>query len=109
MRASREPMTIAELKRYMDRRFMTREEFRRDLRRFATKRDLRRFATKQELRRFTVDIKRHFRVLIESLEQKLDLLAERTAEIGHVNERLQHHDLVLDNHEVRISGLEHRA
>jgi hypothetical protein len=60
----REPMTIAELKRHMDRRFdrlertkadkhdLRRFAIKKHLQRFATKKDLQRFATKKDLRRF---------------------------------------------------------
>ena len=50
----REPVTIPQLKRCMDRRFDRLERMkadRVDLGRFATKKDLRRFATKWDLRR----------------------------------------------------------
>jgi hypothetical protein len=51
-----EPMTVAELKRYIDRRFLTKRDFRRELRRelkrFATKDDLKAFARKDDLKAF---------------------------------------------------------
>jgi hypothetical protein len=123
----REPVTIAELKRHMDRRFdrlertkadksdlrrfAAKSDLRRfaaktDLRRFATKMDLRRFATKKDLRRFAVDIKRHFTVVAESLEEKIQRLADGVAEVNAIKLRGLHHDKVLDDHETRITALE---
>jgi hypothetical protein len=141
----REPMTIAALRRHMDRRFdrlertkadkgdlrqfatkkdlrqfatkkdlrrfATKKDLRRfatktDLRRFATKTDLRRFATKTEMRHWSVDIKRHFDVVAEGLEEKLQKVAEGVAQIAAVKLHVAHHAKVLDEHETRITALE---
>jgi hypothetical protein len=151
-------MTIAGLKRHMDRRFDRLERTkadrrdllgcasRRDLRRFATKKDLRRFATKKDLRRFatkkdlqrfatkkdlqrfatkrdlrlglatkadktdlrqwSIDIKRHFDVVAEGLEEKLQKVADGVAQIAAIRLHVTHHDRILDEHETRIMALE---
>ena len=57
IRRPRKRMTLASLKRHIDRRFATKADLRRfatkaDLRRFATKADLLQFATKADLRQF---------------------------------------------------------
>jgi hypothetical protein len=93
------------------RRFATRKDLRRfatkkDLRRFATKTDLRRYATRNDLRRFAVDIKRHFDVVVESLDDKIQRLADGVAEVNAIKLRGLHHDRVLDEHETRITALE---
>lgn len=113
-------MTIAELKRHMDRRFDRLERTKadkRDLRRFATKKDfrrfatktkkdLRRFATKAEMRLWRVDIKRYFDVVAEGLEEKLQKVADGVAQIAAVQLHVAHHAKVLDEHETRITALE---
>jgi hypothetical protein len=115
---AREPMTIAELKRHMNRdlrRFATKK----DLRRFATKKDLQRFATKRDLRlalatktdktdlrRWSIDIKRHFDVVAEGLEEKIQKVADGMAQIPAIRLHVAHHDKVLDEHETRIMALE---
>ena len=111
-------MTIAALKRHMDRRFDRLERTKadkldlrrfattKDLRRFATKKDLRRFATKTEMRLWSVDIKRQFHVIAEGLEEKLQKVADGMAEIAAIRLHVSHHDKVLDEHETRITGLE---
>ena len=90
MRLSREPMTIAQLKRYMDRRFDRLERTKAD------KTDLRR--VRREIRQSALETRRHFDVVAESLRDDIRLLAE--AVVGH-SERL-------GNHEVRIQRLEQR-
>jgi hypothetical protein len=112
-----EPMTIAQLKAHMDRRFdrlertkADRSELRRlaataDRRwaattrafsRFATKDDLKGFATKDDLKGFATKgdfLRLEARVI--SMQKTLEGLA-------------RHHALILDNHEVRIRDLERR-
>ena len=135
----REPVTIAELKRHMDRwfdrldrtkadradlrqvvtkreslRFATKEDLRRfatrkDLRRFATKRDLGRFATKKEMRLWAIDIKRHFDIVAESLEEKLRKVADGVADIAAIQLHVGHHGKVLDDHETRITAIERKS
>ena len=141
----REPVTIAQLKRYMDRRFdrlermkadkvdlrrfatkkdlgrfATKRDLQRfakrsdlrgfvrksDLRRFATKRDLRRFATKNEVRLWAVEIKRHFNIVAEGLDEKLQKVADGVAEVATIKLHLVHHGKVLDDHETRITAIE---
>ena len=123
----REPVTIAQLKRYMDRRFdrlermkadkvdlrgfATKKDLHRfatkkDLRRFATKRDLRRYATKSEMRLWAVEIKRHFDVVAEGLEEKLQKVADGVAEVAAIKLHFVHHVKVLDDHETRITAIE---
>ena len=80
IRRSRKRMTLASLKRHIDRRFATKADFRRfatknDLRRFATKKDLRRFATKNDLADLERRVDERFgRVMrqFESLNAKID-------------------------------------
>ena len=101
-------MTIAALKRHMDRRFDRLERTKADkldLRRFATKKDLRRFPTKTEMRLWRVDIKRHFHVIAEGLEEKLQKVADGVAQLAAIRLHVSHHDKVLDEHETRITGL----
>ena len=90
MRRSRKRMTLASLKRHMDRRFdrlqrtkadktdLQRFATKKDLRRFATKADLRRFATKEDLQRFATkdDLLPLNRGLTEVM-RKLDSLHEK--------------------------------
>src|SRR2546427_6803323 len=86
MRVPQEPMTIAQLKRYMDRRFDRLERTKAnksDLRRFATKRDLERFATRADLVKYVaraeslaVDTRRYFDVVAEGLEDKVAKIGE---------------------------------
>ena len=122
-------MTIAEMKRHMDRRFdrlertkadksdlrqfATKRDVRRfatkkDLRRFATKNDLRRYATKKDLRRFATDIKRYFNVVAERLEEKIQKLADGVSQIPAIRLHVIHHDKVLDEHETRSSLIPQR-
>jgi len=87
MRASREPMTVLQLKRSMDARFR-RLEHRLD-RRFATKDDLRQFATKQALLETEERLKRHLSVMIESIHDDMRMFAEA---IGAHTEHLGDHE-----------------
>jgi len=133
MRLPQEPMTIAQLKRYMDhrfdrlertkanksdlRRFATRRDLKRfatksDLERFATKRDLEQFATKQNLEQFAtkadaeslaVDTRRYFQVVAEGLEDKV----AKIGEVGDLKSLLTLHSAVLDEDERRLTDLEH--
>jgi hypothetical protein len=124
MRLPQEPMTIAQLKRYMDRRFdrlertkanksdLRRFATRRDLKRFATKSDLKRFATKRDLEQFAtkadaeslaVDTRRYFQVVAEGLEDKV----AKIGEVGDLKSLLALHSAVLDEHERRLIDLEH--
>jgi hypothetical protein len=142
MRLPQEPMTIAQLKRYMDHRFdrlertkanksdLRRFATRRDLKRFATKSDLKRFATKRDLERFAtkqnheqfatkqnleqfatkadaeslaVDTRRYFQVVAEGLEDKV----AKIGEVGDLKSLLTLHSAVLDEHERRLTDLEH--
>jgi len=101
-------MTLASLKRHIDRRFATKN----DLRRFATKKDLRRFATKKDLERFATrddmgkletrmdarfgEMRRRF----DSLNAKIDSV------LDFARGRIEHHKSVLDEHENRLRDLE---
>jgi hypothetical protein len=84
----------------------------KDLRRFATQKDVRRFATRAELRRevanlrgemrlWAADIKRHFDVVAEGFDAKLQKLADGVAEIAAIKLHVAHHGAVLDEHETR--------
>ena len=69
IRRFRKRMTLASLKRHIDRRFATKA----DLHRFATKNDLRRFATKEDMTQLEVRTLARFAELmrrIESLDGK---------------------------------------
>ena len=116
MRALREPMTIRELKRYMDRRFdrlertkadkadlvRLRSELRSEL--GSVRSELRsgladvRRALRGEIQQSAEETRRHFDVVAESLRDDLRLFAEA---IGSHSERL-------DRHDVRIHRLEQR-
>ena len=101
-------MTIAQLKRHMDRRFDRLERTkadRKDLRGFATKPDLRRFATKRELKQMRDELRRHFDVIAEAMFARIDAALDG---IRANQERMAHHDVVLDEHERRIAHLELR-
>ena len=114
----REPMTIKQLKRHMDRRFdrlertkaeradLRRFATRRDLRRFATKRDLRGYATRADLMRMRDELRRHFEVIAESMFARIDVSLDA---IRANQERLAHHSVVLDEHERRLTHVESRA
>jgi hypothetical protein len=122
MRVLREPMTIVQLKRHMDRRFdrlervkanksdLRRFATKRDLERFATKRDLERYATKEDLARYVTraeslaaDTRRHFEVVAEGLSDQV----KKIGELGDLKSLLTLHSAVLDEHERRITDLEH--
>jgi hypothetical protein len=135
MRVPREPMTIVQLKRHMDRRFDRLERSKAnksDLRRFATKRDLQRFAIKRDLAQFATtrelrrelrkyatkadlakyvahaesladDTKRYFQIVAEGLEDKV----AKIGEVGDLKSLLTLHSAVLDEHERRLTDLEH--
>lgn len=122
IRLPQEPMTITQLKRYMDRRFDRLEGTKAnksDLRRFATKRDLKGFATKRDLKRFATkadlakyvaraesladDTRRYFQIVAEGLEDKV----VKIGEVGDLKSLLTLHSAVLDEHERRLTDLEH--
>ena len=118
MRAGSEPVTIAQLKRYMDRRFDRLERTKADksdLRRYATRDDLRRlerrlerrferkFATKTDLAALESRLIARMDVLHESLIERMNRLFDVLAPLGG---RAGHYDRVLDNHERRIVDLE---
>ena len=104
-----EPMTVAELKQYIDRRFLTKQEFKRELkrelRRFATRDDLKGFASRADLER---ELKRHatkdeLRALREDLN---DFRREMRASFVDLKSELMS---ILHNHEYRIMDLEAEA
>jgi hypothetical protein len=88
-----EPMTVDGLKRYMDRRFLTkrgfRREMKRELRRFATKDDLKALATKDELN----DLRR-------------TMLALHQETMNQIRELRRDLLYIVDNHEKRLLDLE---
>ena len=91
IRFPREPVTVAQLKRYVDPQF---RRLRSDVR--LLKRDVR------ELREYVsqtaIETRRHFDIVAESVRQEIRLVAE--AVDGHSHR--------LDNHEGRITRLERR-
>ena len=93
MRTLREPMTISQLKRSMDKRL---DRLQRLQRTKADKRDL--AALGVEVRRSAKETRRHFDVVAESLRDDLRIFADA---IGRDSERL-------DNHEIRPVRLEDR-
>jgi len=124
MRASKEPMTVAQLERLMDRRFKSvklqilgvrvaaarsdqrnRRQFAKIDRRFVSidrqfakvNQEFRRQS--EETRRHFDEARRHFDVIAESLRDDLRIFADG---IAGQSERL-------DKHEVRITRLERRA
>ena len=91
------------------RRFATKDDFKR----FATKDDLKRFATKDDLKNFATkdDLKRHAtKDDLKGFATKADIarLEERVVAMHRtIQQMLRHHSHILDNHEERISDLEH--
>ena len=87
IRAPKRRMTIAQLKRHMDRRFaMTNKR----LQRCATKEDLQRCATKEDLQRFATN-------------------ATMDRQMGALDVKLVDRDRIVDNHENRLCDLEAQA
>jgi hypothetical protein len=111
-------MTIAQLKRHMDRRFAnTRRELQRfatkdDLRRFATKKDLRRFATKEDLRRFATKedfsgLETRMNAGFGEVARRFDSLnAKMESMVKPLKEAIADRDRLFDEHEARIRDLE---
>ena len=93
IRRPRKRMTLASLKRHIDRRFATKADLRQfatkaDLHQFATKRDLRRFATKAELRCATKED-------VAALEARMDAgFAGVARQLDSLNQKI---DAVLDS------------
>ena len=54
------------------------------LRELMTKKELQRYATKKDLQYFVIDIKRHFDVVAEGLEEKLQKVADGVAQIAAI-------------------------
>ena len=117
IRRSHKRMTLAGLKRHIDRRFATKAYLRRfatkeDLRQFATKKDLRRFATKKNLQRFATKDD------LAALETRMDarfgqmmrqfdsLNAKIDAVLKFARDGFDSHKMVLDEHESRLHDLE---
>ena len=84
-----EPMTVAELKRHMDRRFITKRGLRRELQKYATKEDLKALATKDDLN----DLRRTMYALHH---ETLDLIREFRRDLLYI----------VDNHERRLNDLD---
>jgi hypothetical protein len=106
MRPSRKPMTTAELKRHLDRRFDRLDRTKADKREMNRRFD----RVDRDFRRYTIEIKRHFDVIAERLEEKIAQIAEVVgSEITKLKQRVDHHDVVLDEHETRITAIERRA
>jgi len=92
MRAPREPMTIAQLKRSMDSRFRRVDQrFKRIDQRFRRV-DLEFRRLREEVRQQSEQTRRHFDVVAESLHDDLRLFAEA---IRTNSERLDDHDVRL--------------
>jgi hypothetical protein len=110
----RKRMTIAQLKRHMDRRFAnTRKELRRsatkdDLRRFATKKDLERFATKEDLERYAT--KEDLAIGFGEVARRLDSLNAKMDSISKsLNQAIIDRDRIFDDHELRLRDIEART
>ena len=118
IRRPRKRMTLASLKRHIDRRFATKADLRQfatkaDLRRFATKRDLRQFATKTELRS-TKDAVASLEARVEAgfaeVARQLDSLNQKIdAVLAYARGEIRQHSTVLGEHENRLRDLETRA
>ena len=104
-------MTLAGLKRHIDRRFATKADLRRfatkdDLRRFATKKDLVRFATKDDLTALETRMDARFGQMMrqfDSLNAKIDAVLKFAQNAIHA------HTSLLDEHERRLQDLEAQA
>lgn len=115
----RELMTVAELKRYMDRRFITKRGFRRELKRelqrelqrfptkddlrrelqnYATKEDLKAFATKDDLKALATkdELNDLRRMMLTLHHETMDLIREFRRDLLYI----------VDNHERRVNDLE---
>jgi hypothetical protein len=96
----REPMTIAELKRHMDRCFVTKRGLKRALQRHPTKDDLTRefqkYATKDELN----DLRRTVLAMHHEMRAGFD---EMRLGIGQLRDDLLY---IVDNHERRLNDLD---
>ena len=104
MRVSQEPMTIAQLKRHMDRQFARLDRTKAnksDLRRFATKADLAKYVARAES--LADDTRRYFQIVAEGLEDKIGKIGE----VGDLKSLLALRSAVLDEHERRLTDLEH--
>ena len=111
IRPSRKRMTLAGLKRHIDRRFATKAYLRRfatkeDLRQFATKKDLRRFATKKNLQRFATKddltaLETRMDARFGQMMRRFDSLdAKIDAGLKFAGDGIRHHRMLLDEHEV---------
>ena len=102
-------MTIAQLKRHVDRRFAN---TRRELQRFATKDDLRRFATKKDLRRFATKedfsgLETRMNAGFGEVARRFDSLnAKMESMFKSLKEAIADRDRLFDEHEARIRDLE---
>ena len=111
--------TKADLKRFAMKGdlkgFATKEDLKRfatkqDLKQFATKEDLKPFATKEDLKRFATkeDLKRF--ATKDDLQGVAARLEDRIIAMQRFLQRLgDHHDRILNDHEVRIVDLERHA
>jgi hypothetical protein len=115
---SRKRMTIAQLKRHVDRRFAdTRKQIERcatkdDLQRFATKDDLQRFATKDDLQRFATKddlaaLESRMNARLGDVTSGLDgLNAKMDGMFKSLTDATAARDRIFDEHEERIRDLE---
>ncbi|PYQ97398.1 MAG: hypothetical protein DMF97_13975 [Acidobacteria bacterium] len=125
IRRPRKRMTLASLKRHIDRRFATKADLRQfatkaDLHQFATKRDLCRFATKRDLRRFATKAELRFATKedMAALEARMDAgFAGVARQLDSLNQKIDAvldyakgetrlHTTVLGEHENRLRDLE---
>jgi hypothetical protein len=91
MRLSKEPMTVAQLKRYVDPRF---RRLRSDIR--LLKRDIR--GLREYISQSTMETRRHFDIALENFRHDLRMATEP----------YPRHSQRLDDHETRITRLEQR-
>lgn len=119
-----DPMTVAELKRHIDRRFLTKREFKRvlkreldrfvtkddlksELQRFATKDDLKAFATKDALQATRDDLSDLNRRMLALHAQTMDEMRRGFAEMRQgFSEMRRDFMQIVDEHEHRITDLE---
>lgn len=98
----REPMTVAELKRHIDRRFVTRRGLKRQLQRFPTrddlKRELQKYATKEDLKALATkdDLNDLRRMMLALHHETVDLIRELRRDLLYI----------VDNHERRLNDLD---
>ena len=100
-------MTIAQLKRHIDRRFA---DTRKQLQRCATKEDLRRFATKDDLTASEARMNARLGDMTRQVERQFESLGAKFNGFSRfARERIDLYNTVLDEHDERLKDLERGA